>query len=247
NYYKGSWKFKQDIKTVIIYLNLNDPETNYLYKATEVKEFAQYLNYGDDIGNGANFSLKKYYKMCNEIVKELKNYQELINIHKKNLPENSYVDNNLHILCYDLIFCAKTYNLLYNVELPQRYKKLKKKSNNKDFNIDKEKRKEEIKEKEKEISNITKELEKFKNIDTTGVYVNHKKYGSGLILDLNYNKARIEFNNIGIKLFDLPLSLHKNILNTDNNKIKETFSNQYILLKKKEKILFELKLLKGDL
>ena len=82
-YVSGSWKYPQNRNSVIYYLNLWKPEENYIFKATEAVAWANCIEYGDDLGSGKPFSLKKYYKMCDELLDEIKDNQELLNLHAK--------------------------------------------------------------------------------------------------------------------------------------------------------------------
>ena len=44
-HYKGSWKYAQDMRTVIFYLCLLEPNKNYMFKATQAKEFMHCIEY----------------------------------------------------------------------------------------------------------------------------------------------------------------------------------------------------------
>lgn len=119
-YAPNSFLYKNSFHSITAYLSLYDPEHNYIYKPTAAKRFAKYADYGDDFGSGDYVKLKNYYRMCDQLVDEIKEYtklEELNDIRLKLLTnhpeglENVYKDENKHILAYDIIYCAYKYNL----------------------------------------------------------------------------------------------------------------------------------------
>lgn len=62
-HFPGSWKYRQDRHAVSCYLAMYAPEKNYIYKYSTVEAFAQYTEFGKDIGSGSNFSLAHYYEL----------------------------------------------------------------------------------------------------------------------------------------------------------------------------------------
>jgi len=73
-YAHGSWRYANAQNTVMAYIFLNDPENNFLYKSTEVRKFAECVNFSGELGSGKTFNIKEYYRMCNEIVDAIKEY-----------------------------------------------------------------------------------------------------------------------------------------------------------------------------
>ena len=49
---EGSWKNNQNRTSVLYYLNLDKPDENYIFKATEANDWANCAEFGEDIGNG---------------------------------------------------------------------------------------------------------------------------------------------------------------------------------------------------
>lgn len=114
-YFPGSHLFKNDQRSAMAYLFLNDPNSHYLYKATEAKYFADCVGFYDDWGTMSNFNLDIFHRFCDELIKEIENTPALIKMHRSRFVCETpmYEDEHLHVLLFDIIYCAYTYNL-YN-------------------------------------------------------------------------------------------------------------------------------------
>ena len=89
-----------------------------MYKANEAKLFADCVEYYGDWGTGDQIKLKEYYRMCDELVAEIKNCKELMSTDKSRFDGHfQYIRDDLandeakHILAYDIIYCTSVYNL----------------------------------------------------------------------------------------------------------------------------------------
>lgn len=117
-YFPDSYLYKQNSHSVSSYLFLYDPDHHYMYKATQSQVMADCIEFYDDWGTGDNIKLDVYYRMCDEILAEIKECPELINTNKSrydgalNLkPGKLHEDSELHILLFDIIYCSHVYNL----------------------------------------------------------------------------------------------------------------------------------------
>lgn len=117
-YFPDSYLYKQNSHSVSSYLFLYDPDHHYMYKATQSQVMADCIEFYDDWGTGDNIKLDIYYRMCDEIIAEMKQCPELINTNKSrydgslNLkPGKLHEDSELHILLFDIIYCSHVYNL----------------------------------------------------------------------------------------------------------------------------------------
>jgi len=109
-YAPGSWKYPQKVNNVIYYLSLRYPNENYIFKSTEATEWANCIEYGDDFGSGETFSLAKYYKMCDELRDAVSEHEQIMELHSRRFEKEARgYDDELHILVYDIIYCAHTY------------------------------------------------------------------------------------------------------------------------------------------
>ena len=117
-YYLGSHLYKQNSHSVSSYLFLYDSDHHYMYKATQSQVMADCIEFYDDWGSGDNINLHIYYRMCDEILAEIKNSPELLATNQsrydgnlKLKPGKLHEDGELHILLFDLIYCAHVYDL----------------------------------------------------------------------------------------------------------------------------------------
>lgn len=113
-YFPGSHLYKNDQRSAMAYLFLNDPETHYLYKATECKYLADCVGFYEDWGTMSNFNIEIFHRFCDELIEEIKATPALVATHQSRFTaakQPMYEDEALHVLVFDLIYCAHTYNL----------------------------------------------------------------------------------------------------------------------------------------
>lgn len=114
NYFPGSHLYKNDQRSAMAYLFFNDPDNHYLYKATEAKYLADCVGFYDDWGTMASFKLDVYHRFCDELIEEIKATPALISMHRSrfiNAKKQMHEDEPLHVLAFDIIYCAHAYNL----------------------------------------------------------------------------------------------------------------------------------------
>lgn len=107
-HYPGKWKYTHDLRVSVTYLALIDPAHNYLYKSTPAHDFARWMEYSTDLGYGADFKLKHYYRMCDELLAEVNARPDVLE--KDALRKCNWRDSSNHILVTDLIYCFGSYN-----------------------------------------------------------------------------------------------------------------------------------------
>lgn len=117
-YFPDSYLYKQNSHSVSSYLFLYDPDHHYMYKATQSQVMADCIEFYDDWGTGDNIRLDVYYRMCDEILAEIRNCPELIATNRSRYdgslhlePGELHADPELHILLFDIIYCSHVYNL----------------------------------------------------------------------------------------------------------------------------------------
>lgn len=118
-YAPGSWRYTNDQKSVMAYIFFHDPESNYLYKATQAHEFADCAEFLDDWGSGADFKLDVYYRMCDELVEAMRSDHALLETNKsryEDTEEDLYDDPSLHLLAFDMIYSSQIYHLYNGIE-----------------------------------------------------------------------------------------------------------------------------------
>jgi len=101
----GSWgQHYQTPNSVSVYLFFRYPNKYYIFKYRKFRDFAAKIEYSDIPKMGKPESVQKYIDMCNEILKVVKQDNELLNLSKNRLTEEDSPDNDFHILTEDIVF-----------------------------------------------------------------------------------------------------------------------------------------------
>lgn len=222
-YYRGSWKYAQDMRTVIAYLSLIDPKHNYMFKATQAKEFMHCIEYGNDFGSGKHFSLERYYAMCDELVAAIKETPKLVELHQNRMTESMWADDDYHILAYDIIYSAVVYKLYNNITV-------KKPDPGKNKKHDQEKAKNEKRESLlAELASVSDQLDDllveradYDDFSAKGLVVKHKSFGEGVVTTHNGHTLNIRFGEQE-KPFQMPQGFSAGFLTTDSEEIMKLF------------------------
>lgn len=194
-HYPQFWKYKQDRHAASCYLSFFKPEENYIYRYTEVERFAQYIEFGLDIGSGASFRLDAYYKMCDEVIAALEEHPTLKEKQNKFIePDEHYDDKAWHLFVFNLIWCASTYNFYRGMTHKPKKESIK------DFTIAKMREKEiaELEEKRVELVSSIELLESkadsFKEISLLGIQVTDKSTDTmGTIISQDVNRIKVKY------------------------------------------------------
>lgn len=238
-----STRYEQTMTSGICYLNLWQPEENYMYRQAEADAWAKCIDFKDKIGSGSKFSLERYYKMCNELLEELGNYEDLLSLNTRRMEEmaDGYDDEN-HILVYDLIYCAYTHDFYagMNLSIGTGEKERRDAQN------------------EKEISRIQKQIaeaqEKLSQLeaasvsfpDLTGTSVTHKKFGEGTVVSCAEGKLRVDFGGME-KVFQYPQVFQQGFLTCKSKKNMNLFMKSGETEKQKTELSQSLLLLRMEL
>ena len=222
-YYSGTWKYAQDMRTVIFYLSLLEPDKNYMFKSTQAKEFMYCIEYGNDFGSGENFSLKKYYAMCDELVSAIKDTPELVELHQSRLTDTMWANDDFHILAYDIIYSGIVYNLYNNITIVKPNRNKTKSQSHQE--AAQEKRTELSTELAAVSNQLNESLQNRANFDgfsVKGLVVTHKMFGKGIVLSHDSGMLSIKFGEQE-KRFQMPQGFSNGFLKTDSEEIMETF------------------------
>ena len=221
-YAHGSWKYPQKRNDVIYYLNLWRPEDNYIFKATEATDWANCIEYGDDFGSGESFSLAKYYRMCDELLEVVSKNEEILRLHQQRFLEEAIgFDDELHILVYDIIFCAHNYNFYNKAVISTTSTKAR---------INLAKTKEQIAQLEENLRALRSEFDECNRrantpIDMVGKTVQHKVYKEGTVLSQT-NDIQIILFSVGEKKFQIPQSYTGGFLKADDSTMEALKTQQ---------------------
>ncbi len=244
-YVSGSWKYRQKLGNAIYYLNLWRPDENYIYKSVEAAVWADCIEYGDDFGVGASFSLAKYYKMCDELLAAIQGDEELLRLNAARTAEKAKgYDDKLHILVYDIIYCARTY--LFYEDSTVDIIKVSKKERIKKAAL--RKRLEELELSVEEVQAEQADLEHSLQIvpDMTGLTVFHKKFGTGTVAACTDSKVAVRFG-IGEREFQFPAAFLSGFLTPENRIYTELFEKNAQIKKQLDACQAKLKLLNAEI
>ena len=192
-----SHKYKQDRHAASCYLALLKPEENYIYRYSNAKEFAKYIEFGMDIGSGESFRLDVYYQLCDTLVAALKEHPDLLEKYYARLDadESLYRDDSLHLMAFDVMYCARTYNFYDGLIFIPRKKTTSK-------NTKAAQKEQKLLEKAERINSLQEQLraleiqaEPYEQISLLDVFVLDKKRGQGRIIE-----QMIENNMVRIKV-----------------------------------------------
>ena len=200
-YYPGNWSFKQDRHSASVFLFMNDPFNNYVYKSSEALMMARCIGFDYGIGSGNTFSLPNYYRLCELIVSALNEHETLLQKHFDRLDAGKhYIDETLHLLAFDLMYCSRTYNYYNGLVIPEVRKAYGKKKTRPssaadDLQIRAERRQRKITEIEQQIFELERSCNGCEDISLIGVQVSSSEYGFGTVVEQNINKITVQFSD----------------------------------------------------
>lgn len=192
-HYPASWKYRQDRHAASCYLAMFAPEKNYIYKYSPVEAFAQHVEFGKDIGSGASFKLAHYYELGDIVVAALREHPELLRKHAELLDDTYYRDESLHLLAFDIIYCADTYG--YFRDLTHRPKKdaIKAYTLEQQRKAAEEERQAAIDEIDEQILVLENQIDVYRSISLVGTQVQMRTLGTGVVVEQDVNRVRVRF------------------------------------------------------
>lgn len=235
------YRYKQDRHAASCYLAFFSPENHYIYRYSDAEEFALHIEYGKDLGSGSNFSLSYYYEMADRIVCALKEHPSLIEKYNKLFKDSDayYYDESLHLMAFDLMYCCRCYNFYDSM------KYVKKKDSIKAYTAQQLKEKElaerrqRIEELETAIHQVDVRLDTYRDFSLLGVEVTQPKYGTGVVVEQNGNKIRVQFENTASSFIINNKYLQRPCFEDDGN-VVDAFTVYDDLLQEKQKLEKEL-------
>lgn len=196
NYYS----YKQTARSVAGYLFLYDPEQYYMYKSKEAYRFADDIEFNGDWGSGDHLKLKEYYRMCDELVAEIKKCPALCATHNSRFslkdrytPPKLANDSSYHILAYDIIYCTCAYDLDRNItfkKISLQEKKLYQERLKKALEVQ-----EEYLQAEARYSELEPAIRHYDTLLVPETEVCHVTYGTGKITSRKGKDIIVDFAN----------------------------------------------------
>ncbi|SDJ79244.1 hypothetical protein SAMN04487760_1164 [Lachnospiraceae bacterium G41] len=216
------WSFCQTYREPIMFLSFIKPEENYMFKASPAKDFADYMDFGGDIGAGQSFHLSEYYRLCDEVLEEIPNDAELIKLIDDELEKEAatynfdlqkFINNSwkLRVLVYDIMYVANTTGFYTGFPVPA-----KRKSRGSSITEKERIKKKRIEELHNLLDSKGNELEEIKGKipplpNLTGMELNNIKSGKGKVILQEENYVTVEFAK-DTRTFSLPGCLSKGFL-----------------------------------
>lgn len=190
------WKYSQDRHSAFTYLALYAPEENYIYKYSEAEDFAKCVEYGIDIGSGQNFKLDAYYGLCDIVVDALREHPTLLEKHWAICGDDCYHDQSLHLLAFDVIYCARAYNFYTGLAFRAKSESIKAYTQaelRKKEEAEKQAQRDEV---EKQIHALELRMAEIERISLLNVQVQHKQYGTGVVTGQKATTITVQFGDI---------------------------------------------------
>lgn len=181
-YYPDSRLYINNQRSVMMYLFLRYPDSNYGYKASQAKSFADCIEFYDEWGPMTDFRLDVFYRMCDQLVVEIKANEALIATHKSRFEKTDralYPDENYHILALDIIYTSQAYNFYGDMTFTPINAQARKLHFER---VAKAKELAEAVEKAKEDAELLNQAQKYLGkVLTEGASVKHRMFGEGRV------------------------------------------------------------------
>ena len=198
-HFPKNWSYKQDRHSASVYLAMNDPGLNYVFKSSEAHLMAKYTSFGFEIGSGARFSLPNYYRLCDDIVNALREHESLLDKHFGKLKPLHYRDESLHLLAFDLMYCSRTYGF-YKILTDPRTSPKRKRSGSQGEHTEEQIKFEaehtaQIEAIELEIAELERRCDEYSEISLIDVQVTSPAFGVGTVIEQDINKIKVRFGS----------------------------------------------------
>ena len=231
-----SFRYEIGQRAAMVLLGLYDPEQNYIYKASQAKEFADCVEFPEDWGTYGSFRLSIYYKMCDQLVSYIKKDSVLMATHRKRYQQSEHrvhPDKNLHLLAFDVIYCCTVYHLMDNINYSHiSY------AEKKQYHENKKKAQalvEELTAKEEEMELFRDAEAFFKPFLAVGSSVKHKVFGQGTVTVYSSEEdhcVTVRFASVGEKKLEAEMSVIKGFLTVEAPELAERKEKYKPLLSK---------------
>lgn len=198
-HFPDSRMYVNDQRSVMMYLFLRYPNSNFGYKAKQAKSFADCIEFYEDWGPMSAFHPDVYEHMCEQIIEEIKKDDALLETHKsryENTDKKLHADENYHILLFDIIFSSQTYDFYDGIT----FSPINAKSRKLYFErVEKAKELSARVEKAKADANKLDEAKAYiDSVITVGMILHHKTFGEGTIKKRNDLIVSVYFPKIDI-------------------------------------------------
>lgn len=226
-YYPDSRLYVNNLRSVMMYLFLRYPNSNFGYKASQAKSFADCIEFYDDWGPMTDFKLDVFARMCDQLIEEIRANEALMETHKsrfENTDRSLHPDTNLHILVDDIIYCSQVYNFYGDMT----FDPINAQSRKLHFErVSKAKELAEAVEKAKLAVDMLKEAKEYVAIVLAkGAVVKHRAFGEGTVEDCTGSIVSVFFPKVNeVKKLGLTVAIGNGLMSLASDeataKIKE--------------------------
>lgn len=242
-YAPDSRLYMNNQRSVMMYLFLRYPNSNYAYKASQAKSFADCIEFFDDWGPMSNFNLKVYYRFCDMLVEEIKKCEALVETHKsrfENTDKKFFPDDALHILAFDVIYSSQVYNFYDGMTFAPINAKARK------LHLERVAKAEELKQAlDKAIADneLLDEANKyFSQMFSAVKTVSHRTFGEGTVQEFDGSIISVDFPKVGgVKKLSLYMSLLNGLITCNADGLTENLEKYREVLKREQQIPGNLK------
>lgn len=242
-YFPNSRLYTNNQRSVMMYLFLRYPDSNYGYKAAQAKSFADCIEFYDDWGPMTDFRLDVFSRMCEQIIEEIKKNDALLETHNsrfENTNRKLYPDNNLHILTLDIIYSSQVYDFYSDIPFSPINAKARK------LYFERVAKAKELAENLARLQAEAALLDEANDYIATslpkGSLVKHKTFGEGVIEDGNGTLFTIRFKKINeTKKLGLATSVDNGLLTFPSDEMTQKIKEYSPLLNRAAQINRELK------
>lgn len=214
-HYPGSLLYKNDQRSVMGYLWFYDPANNFMYTNVESEYFSKAVELPFDWQEDAQFMIEKYYRFCEQIIKEMKEKEELLQINSA-----CSGDENLHVLLFDMIHSSFEQDLYKGLKI-RKYTI----DQRKQFHEDRIKAIESTKElvdAEQQKIRLNEAMNKVLEWAESGADIVHKSFGKGEIKALDGKHITLRFpDSDETKKFQLTSAVGGGFLKFDVNEFEK--------------------------
>ena len=193
--YPRFYRYKQDRHAVSCYLSFYAPEKHFIYRYSEAEEFAQYIEFGKNLGSGSDFKLENYYELAEIVVEALKEHPSLIEKYNAFFKDNEkyYYDQSLHIMAFDLMYCSRCYNFYSGLHHAKKKDSIRAYTEQQLKEKEAAERLQRITEIEDAIHALDVQMEPYEEISLLGVEVTEKSNGVGTVIAQDSNMITVQF------------------------------------------------------
>lgn len=238
----GSLKYAMKMGHGLFYLNMWRPAENYIYKSTDASSWANCVEFAEDFGGGRTFSMVKFYRLCEDLRRELSADERFVKINEQISEAVGFdIDDQMHLLVYDIMFRAQAGHFYKNAGIEKLPVKVR---------LKKAAAQERIDSLELLIAGKRHQMEKMGGqeevVSLDGASVLHKKYGKGIVEEVTDDRIAIRFAE-EVKKFKYPHAFDGGVLTLEASEHMDTFRTNGEAAKMKDQLMKEIRTLSGEL